>query len=366
MTINFKVTRPITRTIKIKLMCLKCKSMGIRTIIWLFLCVTKLRSSTSDGRVVSFLRKSVLNLRFIPSKMSKLCANGSAMFRSRFIRLHPCQDNRLVRCLITLRNNNFRFLFCLIMLFQVFMLRTRIFRFYLSFMRTRTINRQNVGVRYFTYGLRLLIKWRKTRYARIVRAINCLSRSGPSVIKRDRRRLLRILYLHQNAITRSATKGLYRPICGLNSFKARSIFGVLCNMINILRRVVRRYQTCKDEPRSCLVASGLYRDGKIRSMKLTKAALSTLVHLINGIRYFNCCFSTLTILNNRVIIRRFLRYLFSRFLFNFFLFLLACVFFRVLLSPFFASLFTGVDGFRRQTDICIFVCGSSDTFLQEF
>lgn len=288
--INFQATRPITSAIQPSTMSVHSDKVSVPALILLVRPQRQIRSSASNVCVMSIFGASTFTFRLIPSKVNKFRANARFVIRPRLLRLPIRQRNGVLRRDIANYFHEFRFRVSGNVFLQVLVLGTRIFRLYLSNRGPRAIYWENVGMGHLANCLRLLHKRRKARDARIIRAINCLSRSRPSVIARHRRRLARVLYLYQYLFTRSATKCLHRTIRSLNSLLTGRILGVLSHVFNVLRRIIRRDQASKDKARSRLTTGGAHRNGQIRSMELTQAALRTNVYLVNGVRHLNCTF----------------------------------------------------------------------------
>lgn len=93
-------------------------------------------------------------------------------------------------------------------------------------------------------------------------------------------------------------------------------------MVNILSGVIRRDNAGKDQTGTCFVTCSLDSNGKIRSVQFPQTSFSTFVYLINRVRNLNCGLGAFTILNDGVVIRRFLGHLFGRLLFDCFFLIL--------------------------------------------
>lgn len=143
MAIHFQSECPILRTFQIQLMRVNSSQMSLPTIQALLL-VQHIRSSTSNGRIMCIFRQSILFLRLIISKISKLHTSLSIRPRPDLLRLTFSENSRLNSMNITQAFHLIRLLLSGVMLLTINVFRQRIFRFTFSHMRTRTINRQNM------------------------------------------------------------------------------------------------------------------------------------------------------------------------------------------------------------------------------
>lgn len=153
----------------------------------------QIRRSPSSRRVMSIDRITSSRSRLLMRTMMILQSTISLHLSPIKLRLIISRNRGLPRMLITQQHPLSSRASSLIMRLKRRHHRNRIFRFPLSNIRTRPINRQYMGLRHLTQLLLLLILQRPPSNTRIIRSINRFSSRRPSVTNRHRSRLTRHL-----------------------------------------------------------------------------------------------------------------------------------------------------------------------------
>ena len=104
----------------------------------------------------------------------------------------------------------------------------------------------------------------------------------------------------------------------------------------------------------------------VHDVGLAGTTLNALMRLVGKVECFGYYFDALAVLGGQIVVQQFLECLFDHFLFGFFLFLLTYIFFHILLSPFFTSLFAKISNFQHRASVYVFIYKSSSAFLRRF
>ncbi len=238
-SITFKGKRPISRAFKIKLMRINSSKMNLPTFRFLFF-QFQIRGSTSNRRIMSTFRTTVLFFRLLPSKVSTFNTTFRIRFRPYLLRFLLGKNSRFFSMFIAQFFNHIRFLFgrMVNVLFRVF--RKRIFRFTFRAMRTRFIYREDMRVNHFFKGFTLhLTIFDPFSFPRSVRAINCRSRGRARILNGERGRTTRILTNSTKHLF-MGFKGTIRTTSSANRLLSRKFFRLFKNAMSTARANICR------------------------------------------------------------------------------------------------------------------------------
>ena len=308
----------------------------------------------------------MFGLHFVPDGVDGLYTGKDTVFQSHFVQLRPYRSGELIEYLVALHSGGFQFLFYLVVLFRMFVLEAQVFQFCLDFVQAEAVGERGINIECFACNLELFVGQHGAECTHVMQTVGYLDEDNPDIVGHSEQQLLEVLRLRRGTVAEDTAGNLCQPVYNLGDFGTEDVFDILYGVVSVFHHIVQQCRAYGSRPQSYLITDNLCHSNGVHDVGLAGTTLDALMRLVGKVECFGYYFDALAVFGGQIVVQQFLECLFDHFLFGFFLFLLTYIFFHILLSPFFTSLFAKISNFQHRASVYVFIYKSSNAFLRRF